>query len=266
MPGGERLAYTRRMRMRRVPRQRAHPTFLVPGQVTPALSHESHGIHTRCGQRAGLVEHDRPDLRQVFQHQRVLHKYVHARQQPLRRAHREGRRQRQRTGTSDDEHGCERRQPPGGVAPEGPENRRAEGNGDDDVSEAPAVAIGERIEAGVAAFLERLVIPERREVALRHGLHRLQFDGRPRLLSTGVKIVALSFLDRFGFAGDKAVVNQSRPTDEFRVSRNQFAVADDDAVTDLELRNGDAIFVHGRPSHAMRAGIYLRSSSGPRIA
>ena len=60
---------------------------------------------------------------------------------------------------------------------------------DHDQREPPAVTVGERVQAALAVLLERLVVPERRQVALRHRLHGLDLDRAAHLLAAGVKVV-----------------------------------------------------------------------------
>ena len=92
-----------------------------------------HPLRRPGRQRAGLVEHNRIHLRHAFEHERVLQEDLHPGQQPLRRAQREGRRQRQRARARHDQHRGERLQPPAPHRPTAsPEHRRPDGDRDDD--------------------------------------------------------------------------------------------------------------------------------------
>ncbi len=71
---------------------------------------------------------------------------------------------------------------------EKPKHRRRQRHADDEFCEALAVTVRERVEVVVAHFAERLVVPERRQIALCHGLDRLDFNRAADLPPAGVKM------------------------------------------------------------------------------
>ena len=73
---------------------------------------------------------------------------------------------------------------------ENPEHRRRQRHADDQLREPLAVTVRQRIEVVVADFAERLVVPERGQIALRDGLDRLDFNRAADLPAAGKKVFA----------------------------------------------------------------------------
>ena len=71
-----------------------------------------------------------------------------------------------------------------------PEHRRRQRDADDQLGETPAVAVRQRVEIVIAVFTKSLVVPERRQIALRDGLDRFDFDRAADLPAAGVKMGA----------------------------------------------------------------------------
>ncbi len=101
-----------------------------------------------------------------------------------------------------------------------------------------AVGIRDLIQQLSLFLAKRVLIPQRRQIALRHRLDHLDFNRAAHLPPARVEIIINLFLHRLGFAGDEAVINQSRSADEFCVGGNEFAIANDQPIPDGQLREG----------------------------
>ncbi len=143
--------------------------------------------------------------------------------------HRNGERQCARAG--DDEHSCEYVH--GHSQPRGPPpvTARHQSHQQDHGGEVFGSAVGERAETAFVVFEKGLVIPELREVALRHFFDERKLNRISHLTTTCIKGVALLLANRIGFACDKGIIDVCLGAAQDAVCWDQFLVPHQYAVS-----------------------------------
>ena len=214
-----------------------------PQQLTAvARGGGDHGsqLHAARRHRSRLVEHDRVDATGRLQHLRPLDQDAELRSAARADEQRGGRGEAERTRAGDDQDGDRRRECLAGArAGEQPVRERGGGEGQHDRHEDRRNAIGETLDGCLACLRGTHESTDLRQSSVAADLRRPHDDAPAGVDRSADHGVARALLDRRRLAGQQRLIDRGVAFLDDPVGGDLLARADDEAIADAKLADGN---------------------------